>query len=105
MTEVRDDRVTFVVARNPEVDTKLPFLVKLPIEGGLVLKTRDTWPRTARLYCHRFEGWPEDADIIDVVPVALCRRRGAAIDLVLDRPRLARSQFVFTVVGLTYQAR
>ena len=27
-----------------------------------------------------------------------CRRRGAAIDLVLDRPRLARSQFVFTEV-------
>jgi hypothetical protein len=29
-------------------------------------------------------------------PVLLCRRRGAAIDLVLDRPRQARSQFVFT---------
>ena len=28
----------------------------------------------------------------------LCRRRGAAIDLVLDRPRQARSQFVFTQV-------
>ena len=27
-----------------------------------------------------------------------CRRRGAAIDLVLDRPRQARSQFVFTQV-------
>lgn len=26
----------------------------------------------------------------------LCRRRGAAIDLVLDRPSLSRSQFVFT---------
>jgi len=30
------------------------------------------------------------------VPVLLCRRRGAAIDLVLDRPSLSRSQFVFT---------
>ena len=28
----------------------------------------------------------------------LCRRRGAALDLVLDRPRLARSQFVFTQI-------
>src|SRR5439155_24982100 len=28
--------------------------------------------------------------------VLVCRRRGAAIDLVLDRPRRARSQFVFT---------
>jgi hypothetical protein len=30
--------------------------------------------------------------------VLLCRRRGAAIDLVLDRPRQARSQFVLTQV-------
>jgi ERCC4-type nuclease len=33
---------------------------------------------------------------VDDVEVLLCRRRGAAIDLVLDRPSLARSQFVFT---------
>ncbi|HEV2754305.1 MAG TPA: ERCC4 domain-containing protein [Actinomycetota bacterium] len=32
------------------------------------------------------------------MPVRSCRRRGAAIDLVLNRPRLARSQFVFTEV-------
>jgi hypothetical protein len=30
--------------------------------------------------------------------VLLCKRRGAAVDLVLDRARLARSQFVFTQV-------
>lgn len=88
----------FVVARNPEADTKLPFLVRLPVDGGLILKTRDTWPKTARLYCHPFDGWPADADIVEEVPVELCRRRGPAIDLVLDRPRLARSQFVFTEV-------
>ncbi len=35
---------------------------------------------------------------MEEVPVLFCRRRGAAIDLVLDRPRLARSQFVFTEV-------
>jgi len=57
------------------------------------------WPATARVYCHRFEeAWPEDAEIVEQTPVRLCRRRGAAIDLVLDRPRLARSQFVFTQV-------
>jgi ERCC4 domain len=39
-----------------------------------------------------------DAEIIEQTPVRLCRRRGAAIDLLLDRPRLARSQFVFTQV-------
>jgi hypothetical protein len=64
-----------------------------------VLKARESWPATARVYCHRFEGaWPEQAELIEQTPVVLCRRRGAAIDLVLDRPRLARSQFVFTQV-------
>jgi hypothetical protein len=33
---------------------------------------------------------------VDDVPVVSCHRRGAAIDLVLDRPRQNRSQFVFT---------
>src|SRR5439155_20605655 len=53
----------------------------------------------SRVYCHPLEGeWPEDAEVIQEISVASCRRRGAAIDLVLDRPRLARSQFVFTEV-------
>jgi hypothetical protein len=38
------------------------------------------------IYCHRFEAaWPAEAEIIDQAHVLLCRRRGAAIDLVLDR--------------------
>jgi ERCC4 domain len=89
----------FVVGRNPQEDSKLPYLLRLPLEGGLVLKAREFWPATARVYCHRFEeAWPEEAEIVEQTPVLLCRRRGAAIDLVLDRPRLARSQFVFTQV-------
>jgi hypothetical protein len=53
--------------------------------------------RSSRVYCHPFEeDWPEQAEVIEETPVASCRRRGAVIDLVLDRPRLARSQFVFT---------
>ena len=89
----------FVVARNPQEDSKLPYLLRLPIEGGLVFKARDQWPTTARVYCHRFEDpWPEEIEIVEQTPALLCRRRGAAIDLVLDRPRLARSQFVFTQV-------
>jgi len=71
----------------------------LPIDEGLVLKARDTWPRSARIFCHPFAGpWPGEAAVIEETSVALRRRRGAAIDLVLDRPRLARSQFVFTEV-------
>jgi hypothetical protein len=89
----------FLVARNPQPDTKLPYLLRLPIEGGLVLKARDTWPRTSRVYCHPFEeDWPAEPEVLEQVPILSCQRRGAAIDLVLDRPRLARSQFVFTEV-------
>jgi hypothetical protein len=94
---VAEGGASFVIARNPQDDSKLPYLLLLPIEDGLVLKARDTWPRAARVYCHRFEeDWPADAEIIEATPVASIRRRGAIIDLVLDRPRLSRSQFVFT---------
>jgi hypothetical protein len=88
----------FRIARNPEEASNLPYLLQLPVDG-LVLKARDIWPRTTRVYCHPYaDRWPDDADIVEETPVTLCRRRGAAIDLVLDRPRLARSQFVFTEV-------
>src|SRR6266511_3650247 len=99
VSDERDARRVFLVARNPQPDTKLPYLVKLPLEGGLVLKAGDTWPKTSRVYCHPFEeDWPEEPNVVEAVPVVFCSRRGAAIDLVLDRPRLARSQFVFTEV-------
>ncbi len=97
MSEDPGAQAVFSIARNPEEDSKLPYLLRLPIEGGLILKARDTWPRSARVYCHPFDdGWPRDANILEETPVASCRRRGAVIDLVLDRARLARSQFVFT---------
>src|SRR4051794_29080379 len=87
----------FVVARNPEDGSSLPYLVRLPLPGGaVVLKVRDVWPRTAKVYCHRADGWPDEADIVERVPVRRCERRGAAVDLVLDRARENRSQFVFT---------
>ena len=90
---------TFVVARNPEDDSSLPYLLRLPLPGGdLLLKARDTWPRTAKVYCHRLDEWPDDAPIVESVPVRECVRRGVAIDLVLDRPRENRSQLVFTKI-------
>jgi hypothetical protein len=89
----------FVVTRNPQAESALPYLVRLPLGVGLVLKVRAPWPTTARVYCHRFEEpWPDDAEVVDEAPVLVCRRHGAAVDLVLDRPRQARSQFVFTEV-------
>lgn len=86
----------FVVARNPEEDSTLPFLLRLPIDGGLLLKARERWPATARVYCHPLERWPEAAEVLEEVAVRRCERRGKAVDLVLDRGRENRSQFVFT---------
>lgn len=88
----------FLVARNPDPDSSLPYLLWLPLgEEGLVLKARETWPRTSKVYCHRAEGeWPDDPEIVFDVPVRSCVRRGVAVDLVLERRREQRSQFVFT---------
>src|SRR5699024_7574243 len=63
---------------------------------GIVLKAREMWPRTGKVYCHRATGWPADPEILEEVGVRSCVRRGAAIDLVLDRGRENRSQFVLT---------
>lgn len=89
----------FLIARNPEDGSTLPYLLRVPLgPDGVVLKARDTWPRTGKVYCHRAVGWPADPDIVEQVPVRSCVRRGAAIDLVLDRSRLNRSQFVLTTI-------
>jgi hypothetical protein len=89
--------VVFEVAANPDPESSLPFLIRLPLpDGDLVLKARHTWPRTAKVYCHRAEAWPERPEILERVAVRSCQRRGVAIDLVLDRPRENRSQLVFT---------
>jgi hypothetical protein len=90
-------RDVFVIAKNPDADSSLPYLVRLPLDDGVILKVRNTWPTTARVYCHPHDGpWPEAAEIVDQIPILHCQRRGPAIDLVLDRPRQDRSQFVFT---------
>ena len=71
-------------------------LIRLPVPGRpIVLKVKDTWPRTNKVYCHRAD-WPDDAEVIERVPTRSCTQRGAAIDLVLDRGREFRSQIVFT---------
>jgi hypothetical protein len=74
-------------------------LIRLPLpDGVLVLKAADTWPRTAKVYCHRAEGWPEDPDVVEAVPLRACQRRGVAIDVVLERAHHNRSQLVFTTM-------
>jgi hypothetical protein len=97
MTAPMPESVLFEVATNPDPGSTLPFLIRLPLATGeLVLKARDSWPRTAKVYCHRAESWPQDPEIVEQVPIRSCQRRGVAIDLVLDRARENRSQLVFT---------
>ena len=92
------DRVPedFVIARNAEPGSTLPYLLRVPLGDGIILKAKDTWPRTGKVYCHRVEEWPADVEILERVPVRACVRRGAAIDLVLDRGRENRSQIIIT---------
>ena len=87
-----------LIARNPDPDSTLPFLLRLPIGDGLVFRTKGTWPRTSALYCHPVAttDWPDQPDIVERVPLVACARRGAAIDVVAGRGREQRSQVVFT---------
>ena len=89
----------FVIARNPDESSSLPYLLRIPLaSGAVVLKAKDTWPRTSKIYCHPATAWPspDEVDIVERVAVRSCVRRGVAVDLVLDRGRENRSQFVFT---------
>jgi len=87
----------FVVARNPDPDSSLPYLLRIPLgDTGVILKARETWPRTSKVYCHREDAWPADAEIVERVPTRSCVRRGAAIELVLERGRENRSQIVLS---------
>lgn len=50
------------------------------------------------MYCHPVElsDWPSEPDIVERLAIRSCVRRGAAIDLILERGRGNRSQLVFT---------
>ncbi len=68
-----------LIARNPDPDSSLPYLLRLPIGDGLVFRTKGTWPRTSALYCHPVSAdeWPVDADVVERVGLCACARRGA----------------------------
>jgi hypothetical protein len=90
--------VELLIAVNPDPDSRLSYLMWLPLAGGMVFRTSGTWPRTKALYCYpaTVDEWPAAPDIVERVRLRSCVRRGAAIDLVLDRARENRSQLVFT---------
>jgi hypothetical protein len=87
-----------VIVANPDGESSLRYLLRLPIGGGLVFRTAGTWPRTKALFCYPMppEAWPDDGEVVERVPLRSCVRRGAAIEVVADRPRENRSQIVFT---------
>jgi hypothetical protein len=87
-----------VIVANPDGESKLRYLLRLPIGGGLVFRTAGTWPRTKALFCYPMppEAWPDEGEVVERVPLRSCARRGAAIEIVADRARENRSQLVFT---------
>lgn len=89
-----------VIARNPSTDSTLGYLLWLPVGDGMLFRTSGTWPRTKALYCHPvdLDEWPtgDDLEIVERARLRSCARRGAAIDVVVDRGRENRSQVVFT---------
>jgi ERCC4 domain/Lsr2 len=91
-------RVELLIARNPDEASTLPYLLRLPIAGGLVFRVKDTWPRTNAIFCYPVstEEWPTSPDLVERVALRVCERRGAAIDVVADRGREQRSQIVYT---------
>ncbi|MGO9510412.1 MAG: ERCC4 domain-containing protein [Mycobacterium sp.] len=88
-----------LIAVNPDEDSRLPYLLRIPQPGGdLLFRTSGTWPRVKALYCYPVDlnEWPTDAVIVERLPLRSCQRRGAAIDVIVQRSRENRSQLVFT---------
>lgn len=87
-----------LIARNPDPASSLPYLLRVPLGDGLVFRARDVWPRTSAVYLHPVwrDEWPAEPEIVERADVRYCARRGAAIDLILDRGRENRSQIVYT---------
>ena len=86
----------FVVARNPDAESSLPYVLSVPVGRGLTLKAAEPWPLSSRVYCHPLDDAPGELEVLQDVGVRMCAWRGQALDLVLDRARHNRSQFVFT---------
>lgn len=87
-----------LIAVNPDPDSTLGYLLRVPLGEGIVLRTAGTWPRAKALFCYPVPAgeWPAEPEIVERIPLSSCVRRGAAIDIVATRFRENRSQLVFT---------
>lgn len=91
-------RNEFVIARNPNPASRLPYVIRLPVAGRqpIVLATRETWPGPKDVFCFQLDEWPPDAEIVETLPVHACWQAGKAVHLTLKRRQRRRSMFVWT---------
>lgn len=68
-----------LIALNPDPDSRLPYLMRFPLAGGMVFRTSGTWPRTRAFYCHTApaDEWPADPNIVEQVRLRSCVGWGA----------------------------
>ena len=61
--------VELLIAANPDPDSRLAYLMRLPLGDGMVFRTSGTWPRTKALYCYpvAVDEWPADRDVVERV--------------------------------------
>jgi hypothetical protein len=87
-----------LIARNPDPASSLTYLLRVPLGKGScsALQGLGRAPRPHYCYPVSSSEWHADADIIKRVALRSCVRRGAAIDLVVDRARENRSELVYT---------
>jgi ERCC4-type nuclease len=88
----------FLVAVNPHTSSSLPFLLLVPYGDGIVLAAAGTWPRERSVFCQKrpIWCWPRSPEIVDRAATISCERRGASLELVLDRRIRNRSRLVYT---------
>jgi hypothetical protein len=54
------------------LESSLPFLLRIPVDGGIELKAPEPWSATARVYCHPLdEDWPRDAEALETARAQL----------------------------------
>jgi len=58
--------VQLLIARNLDSDSRLPYLLRVPLGAGMVFRTAGTWPCTNALYCYpvRDSEWPAAPAIV-----------------------------------------
>lgn len=73
--------VRLLIARNPDPDSRLPYLPRVPLgAAGLVFRTAGTWPRTSAMYCHPVpvEEWPALPELVEQVGVGTLAIKASA---------------------------